>query len=93
VNWKLSALLISLAFSATGVVAGTAEWTLQPGWGSARVLVEKSGRIAAVTGLSWPDGRSAIVSYIDANDGLYRCTDFKDASYRSTETSCEKVRN
>lgn len=90
-SWKQNVALAALSFLITGVVAAAPEWAAQPGWGSARVLAEKPGRIVAVTGLNWPDGRSAIISYIDTNEGLYRCTDFKNDSYQPTGSACEKI--
>lgn len=88
---KRNVVLTVFFFLITGVAVAAPEWTAHPGWSSARVLAEKPGRIVAVTGLSWSDGRSAIVSYIDTPEGLYRCTDFKNSSYQSTGSSCEKA--
>jgi hypothetical protein len=53
--------------------------------------------ITGTSGLSWPDGRQAIVTSIeirssDSSRFFYRCTDYFDSSMRQTGQMCYELR-
>jgi hypothetical protein len=39
-------------------------------------------------GLSWPDGRQAIVTFWKAENSVFRCIDYFDTSMQSTGGGC-----
>lgn len=49
----------------------------------------KTYKLASSVGLSWPDGRQAIVTFWQHAPVLYRCIDYFDASMRSTGGKCQ----
>ena len=65
-------------------------WTMQPGL-TLRQVLGSGGLIRSTAGLSWPDGRQAVVLYVDSEGDLLRCVDYFDASMSSTGISCYEL--
>ncbi|MFN7609993.1 MAG: hypothetical protein ACK5QX_03505 [bacterium] len=86
---RLAALLILIAM-ASPVVAQ--EWKLNPGKTSA--LFASAGlQLSGTAGLSWPDGKQAIVTYwsMPFEGGKHftvRCVTYFDADFRQTGDIC-----
>ena len=89
-------LLPVICFAVVGVTnAGDdippTQWEMIPGLSAHMIVAEKSGTLVSSDALPWPDGRSALITYYRASDGIYRCTDFKDESYRDMGFVCHKL--
>jgi len=82
-------LAVIFCLSHTPAWADVKEWYEIPGIKSAR-LAEDNWDLQSSTGLSWPDGRQAIVTFWLAplKNGMVRCVAFFDADFRSTGEIC-----
>jgi hypothetical protein len=88
-------MLIAAAVSLpAAAVADRPEWQVVPGLTSANLAASK-WELVGSSGLSWPDGRQAIVSFWASENPqfTFRCTKFFDASMRSTGEKCEQPVN
>lgn len=47
-----------------------------------------SGEVLGSAGLSWPDGRQTVVSYVQIGRFVYRCGDHFDAEFRPMANLC-----
>jgi hypothetical protein len=67
-------------------------WRVAPGCRSS-ILVAKGWALVASTGLSWPDGRQAIVTFWKPNDGnaKVRCFAYYTKDMTPTGERCERV--
>lgn len=66
------------------------QWVPEPDMTLKDYLAD-GGRIVAAAGLSWPDGRPAVVVYVEARDETFRCVDMYDASFQSTGFMCYRL--
>jgi hypothetical protein len=84
------------------LVAATAlaVWTLpafgqEGGWSPSQEytshgLASAGWQFLGVSGLSWPDGRQAIVTFWDSSEGqVTRCFDYFDANMHEVRGNCE----
>ena len=96
----ITLLIALIAFS-----ANASEWKLLPGYdifelysgGAAKKLgVERKVSVVGTSGLSWPDGRHAIVTHIEVKQGeekwLYRCTQYFAADMQQIREQCYELR-
>ncbi len=88
---RLGLLMLSFCLFPLGATAELKEWSHIPGLSSA-VLADDNWDLQSSSGLSWPDGRQAIVTFWLAplENGMVRCVAFFDASFRATGESCER---
>lgn len=91
---KVYAVVLTLL--ASGADARNDRWEVVPGLTSAN-LASTPWVLLSSAGLSWPDGRQAIVTFwtgsrnLREKDTLYiRCTAYFDASMRATGEKCEQ---
>jgi len=89
---RLIALILAVA-AATPAVAQ--QWEPKPNMTSA-TLAERGYQVDGVAGLSWPDGRQAVVTFWSLQLRLgsvstARCTTFYDASMVETGETCGEV--
>jgi len=88
------AMLVAVAFSCF-VVEGkaVAQNELQLGWRivvslTSRDLANEKAELISSAGLSWPDGRQAVVTFWKAENSLFRCIDYFDKDFRQTGSAC-----
>lgn len=63
-------------------------WQAMPGVTSARLATD-GWELISSSGLSWPDGRQAVVTFWRGNDrAIRRCNDFFDADMQQTGGLC-----
>lgn len=51
-------------------------------------LASKAIPLTASSGLSWPDGRQALVTYWKDGIATYRCVDYFDSNMQATGSIC-----
>ena len=88
------AILVAVALSCF-VVEGKAVEQREPHQAWRMVVPLRSGDLAnekaeliSSAGLSWPDGRQAIVTFWKAENSVFRCIDYFDKSFQSTGGVC-----
>ena len=66
------------------------EWKPIPGLTSAELAIGQEWDLISSDALSWPDGRSALLTYWENKKSSFflRCVDFRDASFQHTGGSC-----
>ncbi len=93
--WKLATALCLLAATAAQA-QNRPEWWPVPGLNSA-IIMQDNWELVSSSGLSWPDGRQAIMTFWRKAPGdsprlkVVRCMDFFDDKFRSTAGICHAV--
>jgi hypothetical protein len=85
--------------------ANASEWKPLPGYDifelysgsmAKKLDVERTKSVVGTSGLSWPDGRQAIVIHIEVEQGkekwLYRCIQYFAADMQQTGEQCYELR-
>ena len=79
-------------FSASSVVAQ--EWQKLPGMTTAKLAASGFQQVSAA-GLSWPDGRQAVVTFwtttFDQKNFTMRCISFYNESFQQTGDICSQA--
>ena len=94
-------LIVGILYSA---VSPADEWKMLPSYSMYDLLNQESvgglkfeSEITGTSGLSWPDGRQAIITSFevrssDSKRWFYRCRDYFDNSMRQTGQMCYELR-
>jgi hypothetical protein len=84
-------LAAAAALSSIAGAANAKEWTWLSGMTSAK-LAAAGWTATASAGLSWPDGRQAVVTHwravIDGHELAFRCIDYFDENMRPAGETC-----
>jgi hypothetical protein len=95
VSMMTRAILVAMAlccFVVEGMAADFQQaWRMVVGLTSGD-LAQKDAALISSAGLSWPDGRQAIVTFWKA-EKIYRCVDFFNADYQQTGGACHLPAN
>lgn len=85
---------IAVSLLATGVAAAESppqQWEARPGLSAAELVKKHEGKIVSTDAAAWPDGRSVLVMYIEAQKRIYRCTDFMTKDYQANGYFCSEL--
>jgi len=87
---RLAPMLLALCLTSPAIAQ---EWQLLPGMTSAK-LAASGWQQESAAGLSWPDGRQAVVSFwratFEQESLTMRCVSFFDDSLRQTGDICSQ---
>ena len=89
------AIIVAAALASLPGAAQAQEWQMLPGITSAK-LAEAGWQQSAAAGLSWPDGRQAVVSFWwmvvpNKTQVTMRCVDYFNAEMQGTGGACYQV--
>ena len=74
----------------------TDPWEAMPGETAATIRASEplGTTLISSDALSWPDGRSALITYwrAEGRDFIYRCVDYKNADFQATGHICWLLR-
>lgn len=84
----VASLLISALVRADSLEPQPDHWQLRPELTAHELLSNQGAQLISTDAVSWPDGRSALILYIQTGKELYRCVDFRDASFRANGFIC-----
>ena len=72
------------------------KWWVKYGGMAKKLDAERKVAVVGTSGLSWPDGRQAIVTHIEVEQGkgkwLYRCMQYFSADMQQTGEQCYELR-
>ena len=85
------ALIVACAFSSSVLATKDALDGWVPSSQTSSQLAKAKWKLTGTTGLSWPDGRQAIITFWMSNDGkIRRCVDYMKSDMVSTGGKCMK---
>lgn len=78
-------------------IPGYSLWELYTYGGIDQKEIKRETKIVSSSGLSWPDGRQALITYVEVIQGkqkwLYRCVDSTNKDFQSTGQLCYELRD
>ena len=99
---KKIAIIIFILFSTT---ASASEWKFLPTYDLYQLLysdlakitnTSRKAQIVGTSGLSWPDGKQAIVTFVNVTQKdetwVYRCTQYFSPDMQQTGEACYELR-
>lgn len=96
------AAMLSALFVASATLRVEADeprlWKLKPGTWSANLARSSHWELVTSSGLSWPDGRQAIITFwrqkqsSSGQTSMLRCVDYFDLSMRAARGTCYEAR-
>ena len=69
------------------------QWEKVPNQSVYNLIHKHNGQIVSSSYVTLPDGRSGLITYIEAKNNIYRCIDWKDKDFRNTGYTCDKLVN